>query len=211
MGKKVHIFPIAVFLLVLFYFVVLRARPMNGSTASNSFAIAATFVIGICFALGPLSRFRPHVFLSKLRYRKALGLWGFLFAAIHTVGALVIVYGTNIISVYSPSGENFWAIMAGTTALVIFLAMIITSRAKYIGSMGYIKWKRLQRTGYIAFFFVLVHFTIINKWAFVGRQLGQFLFAFVMLVLLIRILVVLMGKKEAYKPEKFYEVHEMEE
>ena len=88
--------------------------------------------------------------------------------------------------------------------------MTITSRVKYIKSMGYEKWKRLQRTGYIAFFFVLIHFTLINGGAFVSRQVGQLLFAFVLFILLVRILVILMGRKEAYKPEEFHEVHEIE-
>ena len=210
MKYKIHLVPIVIFLLTLIYFVAFRGRPLDPSTASNSFAIAATFVIGFCFLLGPLSRLRPHAFVHLLRYRKALGLWGFLFAAIHVACAILLVYGLNILSAYNPSGENFWSIIAGTIAFIIFLVMTVTSRVKYIKSMGYEKWKRLQRTGYIAFFFVLIHFTIINGMSFVNRTLGQLLFAFVLFVLLLRVLIILMGKKEAYKPEEFHEVHEME-
>ncbi|MFA4820416.1 MAG: ferric reductase-like transmembrane domain-containing protein [Candidatus Aenigmatarchaeota archaeon] len=204
MKHKIHIIPVLVFLLTLFYIVVIRARPMTPGVASNSFAIAATFVIGLCFLLGPLSRLKPHIFVPRLKYRKALGLWGFLFAAIHTAGAIILEFNTIV------SGENFYSIISGIIAFAIFTAMTVTSTGKAIHKMGYQKWKRLQRTGYIAFFLVLIHFTIIEKGAFVSRQLGQVLFAFVLLVLLIRILVILMGKKEAYKEEDFHEVHGIE-
>ena len=204
MKHKIHLIPAVTFFLILFYTVVIRARPLTPGVVSNSFAIAATFIIGLCFLLGPLSRLKPHKFVPCLKYRKALGLCGYLFAAIHAAGAIVLEF--NIIA----SGENLYSIISAIFAFIIFTVMTITSTGKAIQKMGYQKWKRLQRTGYIAFFLVLIHFTIIEKGVFVSRQLGQVLFAFVLLVLLIRILIILMGKKEAYKPEEFHEVHGIE-
>src|SRR3989338_591578 len=209
MKYKIHLVPIIFFLLILAYFVLVRARPLEVGTVSNSFAVAATIVIGLCFITGPLSRLKPH-FVHLLKYRKPLGLWGFAFAAIHTVAAFAVEYSFNIFFAYSPANENLLALIGGTIAFVIFLAMALTSRVKYIKSMGYEKWKKLQRTGYIAFFFVLLHFTLINNMAFVNRQIGQLLFAFALFVLLLRMLVILLGKREAYKPEEFHEVHEIE-
>ncbi|HLC67833.1 MAG TPA: ferric reductase-like transmembrane domain-containing protein [archaeon] len=203
MRYKIHLFPIALFLLTLVYFVVVRARPFDPGTFNNSFAIAATFIIGICFITGPLSRLKPH-FVHLLKYRKPLGLWGFAFAAIHAGAALILNLDTIT------SAENIISTISAVIAFVIFLAMALTSRVKYIKSMGYEKWKKLQRTGYIAFFFVLLHFTLINNMAFVNRQIGQLLFAFALFVLLLRMLVILLGKREAYKPEEFHEVHEIE-
>ena len=202
--KKIHFVPVIIFLLVLFYFVAIRARPLSPGVASNSFAIAATFVIGLCFVLGPLSRMKPDAFLPMLRHRKPLGLWGFLFAAIHVAGVLIIAFGT----IADP--ENLYSTISGIVAFAIFTLMAATSTGKAIARMGYAKWKKLQRVGYIAFFLVLIHFTIIEKGAFVSRQIGQAIFGFVLLVLLLRILMILAGKKEAYKEHEFHEVHGIE-
>jgi len=202
--KKVHLIPIAIFLLTLFYLVVIRARPLAPGTVANSFAIAATFVIGLCFVLGPLSRMKSSTFMPMLRHRKPLGLWGYLFAVIHVTAVLILAYE----DITNP--ENFYSMLTGILAFIIFTLMAVTSTGKAIAKMGYPKWKKLQRTGYIAFFFVLVHFTVLEKGAFVSRQLGQALFGFVLLVLLLRILMILAGKKEAYKEHEFHELHEIE-
>ena len=202
--KKIHLVPIIVFLLTLFYLVVIRARPLAPGTAANSFAIAATFVIGLCFVLGPLSRMKSSTFIPMLRYRKPLGLWGFLFASIHVAAVLVIAFDT----ITAP--ENIYSMAGGIIAFIIFTLMAVTSTGKAIAKMGYPKWKKLQRTGYIAFFLVLLHFTVLDNGAFVSRQLGQLLFGFVLLVLLIRILMIIAGKKEAYKEHEFHELHGIE-
>src|SRR3989338_11025263 len=153
MKYKIHLVPIIFFLLILAYFVLVRARPLEVGTISNSFAVAATIVIGLCFITGPLSRLKPH-FVHLLKYRKPLGLWGFAFAAIHAGAALILNLDTIT------SAENIISTISAVMAFVIFLSMALTSRVKYIKSMGYEKWKKLQRTGYIAFFFVLLHFKI---------------------------------------------------
>ncbi len=204
MKNKIHLVPAIIFLLILFYIVVVRARPLSPGTVSNSFAIAATVVIGICFVLGPLSRIRQS-YVQQLRYRKPLGLWGYLFAAIHVAGALIIAFDTIV------DPDNFYSIISGIIAFAIFTLMAATSTGRSIARLGYPKWKKLQRTGYIAFFLVLIHFTIIENGAFVSRQLGQALFGFVLLVLLLRILMILAGKKEAYRQEEFHELHGIEE
>lgn len=200
--RKIHLVPAVVFLLTLIYFVLIRARPLSPGTVSNSFAIAATFVIGLCLVLGPLSRMKHKA--SILRHRKPLGLWGFLFAAIHVAAVFMISLDT----ITDPA--NMYSIISGAAAFAIFSIMAATSRSKAIEKMGYAKWKRLQRTGYLAFFLVLIHFAVIENGAFVSRQIGQLLLGFVLLVLLLRILVILAGKKEAYKPGEFHEVHGIE-
>ncbi|MBI4174281.1 MAG: ferric reductase-like transmembrane domain-containing protein [Candidatus Aenigmarchaeota archaeon] len=203
MKRKIHLLPIAIFLMTLFYLVVVRSRPLAPGTLSNSFAIAATFVIGLCFLLGPLARMKPH-FVAYLRFRKPLGLWGYLFAAIHAAAALLIAFGT----ITDP--ENLISIISGIIAFAIFTLMAATSTGKAIAKLGFHKWKKLQQTGYIAFFLVLVHFAIIEKGAFISRQIGQLLFGFVLLILLLRILVILAGRKQAYEHEDFHELHGIE-
>lgn len=200
--KKIHLVPVIIFLIVLFYLVVIRARPLAPGTAANSFAIGATFVIGLCFFLGPLSRMSSK-YVVWLRHRKPLGLWGFLFAAIHVGAVMLLDFGT----ITAP--ENLYSMISGIIAFVIFALMTATSTGKAIAKMGYPKWKKLQRTGYIAFFFVLIHFTVLEN-GFVQRQLGQVLFGFVLLILLIRILMILAGRKEAYKEHEFHELHGIE-
>jgi len=203
MKNKIHLVPVIIFLITLFYLVVIRVRPLTPGTMANSFAIAATFVIGMCFLLGPLSRMRRS-FMPKLRYRKPLGLWGYLFACIH----VAVVLATHFDTITVP--ENLYSIISGIAAFAIFTLMAATSTGKAIAKMGYHKWKKLQRTGYIAFFLVLVHFTVIEQGAFISRTHGQLLFGFTLLVLLIRILMILAGKKEAYRQEEFHELHGIE-
>src|SRR3989338_2030013 len=114
MKHKIHLIPAVTFFLILFYTVVIRARPLTPGVVSNSFAIAATFIIGLCFLLGPLSRLKPHKFVPCLKYRKALGLCGYLFAAIHAAGAIVLEFNTIA------SGENLYSIISAIFAFIIF-------------------------------------------------------------------------------------------
>ena len=80
-------------------------------------------------------------------------------------------------------------------AILIFTLVASTSIVK-IEAHGFDRWQKIQRTGYLAFLLVILHFAVLENGQFIGRQLGQITLAFAALVLLARLLVLVFPKKK---------------
>jgi len=141
------------------------------------------------YFLGPLARFAWKTFSPKLEYRKPLGLFGYYFAIIHILLSLLIVPGETL-------GSNGLSLFFGMVAILIFTLVASTSMMKSIEAHGFERWQKIQRTGYLAFLFVIFHFVILENGEFIGRQLGQITLVFASLVLLARLLVLIFPKKK---------------
>jgi len=178
---------VIVFFSIMFYFVVLRGQPFDLAFANRAFAIGAVFLIGASYFLGPLARFAWNTFSPKLEYRKPLGLYGFYFAIIHILLSLLIVPGETL-------GSNGLSLFFGMIAILIFTLVASTSMTKSIEAHGFDRWQKIQRTGYLAFLLVILHFVVLGNGSFINRQLGQLTLAFAALVLLARLLVLAFKK-----------------
>lgn len=179
------IIAIAVFALIMSYFVVLRNLPFNLAFTNRTFAISSVFLIGLSFILGPLARFLPKIFVPMLEYRKPLGLLGYGFAIVHVIMSLLIVES----EVYA---ESRLSLVAGMLALLIFSFVAFSSMTRSIKAFGFERWQQIQRSGYLAYALVIVHFSILEGGEFIGRQLGQVTLVFALLVLALRVIVLFM-------------------
>jgi len=175
-----------VFGLIMFYFVYIRGQSFDLAFSNRAFAIAAVFLIGSSYIIGPLARF-SKTFAKKLQYRKPLGLYGYSFAVIHILLSLLIVPGEELAS-------NSLSLFFGMIAVLIFSFVAASSMVKSIDAFGFDRWQKIQRMGYIAFVLVILHFTVLDNMAFVNRQLGQITLAFALLVILARILTIFFKK-----------------
>lgn len=174
---------------------------------NKAVAMSATILIGISFLLGPLTRFWPNQFISHLYLRKHLGIIGFWFAALHAIMSLVLLNPSNYSKFFLESGKfnliGESSMLFGILSFLIFTAISITSLPPIEKHMHPDQWKLVQRMGYLAYFFVLLHVTIMgysgwfraDSWQYGMASISLISALFVLFVLLIRILVIRTSKK----------------
>jgi len=134
--------------------------------ANKGIALASVILIALSFALGPCAHFWPKTFVPKLYLRKHLGLLGFGFAGIHSIMSVLLFSPayypkffteTGMLSLYGELSMLF-----GVLSFGVFSIVAITSLPSIEASLPQDAWLKLQRLGYLAFFFVLLHVFIMG-------------------------------------------------
>jgi methionine sulfoxide reductase heme-binding subunit len=93
--------------------------------------------------------------------RKALGNYGFMYAAIHLLIFLGLDYGFNLWAIWRDVGTK-WYIIIGLLAFLMLLPLAITSFKYWMKRMGK-DWKRLHALVYIISPLVAFHFLLSVK------------------------------------------------
>lgn len=204
--KKTSAIVFIVFGLCLAYAIVryniVRSIPFDNLPlfiANKAIALSATILIGLSFLLGPLAHvwkgLIPHLYL-----RKHLGVIGFGVAALHTLMSLVLLDKTYYPKFYTESGKfNLMgesALLFGILSFLIFSVIAITSLPPIEKHMHPGQWKLVQRMGYLAYFFVLLHVTVMgfagwfnpDSWKYGLASISLIAALFIIFVLLVRIL-----------------------
>ncbi len=175
--------------------------------ANKAIALSATILIGLSFLLGPLVRIWPGKLTSSLYLRKHLGVIGFAVASIHALMSLVLLNPANYSKFYLESGKfnlvGESSILFGILSFLIFSAISITSLPPVEKQMHPDQWKLVQRFGYLAYFFVLLHVVIMgyqgwfspDSWKYGMASISLISALFVLFVLLMRVLVISFSKK----------------
>jgi len=162
-------------------------------------AVVATILIAITLLLGPLSRFFPKHFRHDLIYRKPLGLAGFGFGALHVIVTFFNTYNADLVYIFSEANPNFLPVVYGTVALLIIVALAITSKKKSIKNLGFVNWKTFQRTAYIALAFIMLHFAFVGEGYFLKSNIGKTVLVLGALAILLKIVTIALrkGKKHS--------------
>ena len=182
--RHVHTTVISITVALLLYYLFYRGRALfDLGTWNRIFAFGAVFLLGLSFLLGPLNYFWPRLFAVELHHRKALGLWGFFFVSAHILISFFIARDEML--------RHPWSMSFAIVAFLIFIIMAITSTAYWVQRLGYARWKSVQRTGYLAFFLVLLHVGILEIGEITEHPLIPIAFVFMILVLLARIIIFL--------------------
>jgi len=95
------------------------------------------------------------------RRKKALGVYGFMFAAIHLLIFLGLDYGFKLALVWMDVSNKLY-IWLGAAAFLLLLALAITTFKKMKQALKK-NWKRLHRAVYIISPLVVLHFILIEK------------------------------------------------
>lgn len=193
-NKIAHGISILVIILFALYYFVLKGFPTNLGFLNAVIAFSSTFLIGFSFILGPLARFIKPL-RKDLLYRKVFGLWGFALAVIHASLSVLVILEQPSELILADAASLAFAAMA----LIIFLLMALTSTNEWIAKLGPKNWKSLQRTGYLAFLFVLFHIFLLGGGVFLSRETGHWVIAFSLLLLFLRAIVIILKKPSEQK------------
>jgi len=93
--------------------------------------------------------------------RKALGNYGFLYAALHVTTFFILDYGLNLAAVWRDVGSKSFIII-GALSFLLLLPLAVTSFNYWMKRLGK-NWKRLHRLAYIISPLVVVHFFMAKK------------------------------------------------
>lgn len=100
-------------------------------------------------------------FKRALQVRRALGLYAFLYAAIHFLVFIGLDYGFDPTLLWGALFERPYAVV-GFAAFVILIALAITSTRDWMKRLGKV-WMRLHQWVYLAVVLVIVHFVWLVK------------------------------------------------
>jgi methionine sulfoxide reductase heme-binding subunit len=98
---------------------------------------------------------------EPLLRRKALGNYGFFYAALHVVNFFVLDYALDLWAIWRDVGTKFYIII-GAIAFVLLLPLAITSFNYWMKRLGR-NWKRLHRLAYLISPLVVAHFFMAKK------------------------------------------------
>lgn len=207
--KKVSTVVLVVFGICLTYafirYNIVRNVPFDNFPlfiTNKAAALSATILIGISFLLGPLARFWPNQFSPHLYLRKHFGVIGFAMAALHAIMSLVLLNPANYPRFYLQNGKfnliGESSMLFGILSFLIFSAISVTSLPPIEKHMHPNQWKLVQRFGYLAYIFVLLHVTImgfqgwfrIDSWQYGMASISLISALFIIFVLLMRVLVI---------------------
>ena len=99
---------------------------------------------------------------SLIAYRRALGLYGFAFAAIHFVTYVALDRMGSVSSTIEEILSRRF-LLVGFIALALMLPLAVTSTNAMIRKLGPVRWKLLHRLAYIAAILGVVHYYMLVK------------------------------------------------
>ncbi len=176
----------AVRLLVLGARGELGANPI--ATALNQLGLVALVFLIASLAATPLKVALGWTW--PIRIRRMLGLYAFFYASLHFLTYLGLDQVFDLPAVFADITKRKF-IAVGFTAFVLLVPLAITSTDAMVRRLGYVRWKRLHRLGYLAAALGVVHFI----WR-VKKDLSQPLTYGAVLALLLAIRLVAFGLKK---------------
>jgi sulfoxide reductase heme-binding subunit YedZ len=119
---------------------------------------ALRFLI-ITLAITPLRRLGGP---SLIRYRRALGLLAFYYAALHLTVYMVLDQGLDFAAIWADIVKRPY-ITVGMFAFVMLVPLAVTSNNAMIRRLGGATWQRLHRLVYVATAAAAIHFVMVVK------------------------------------------------
>jgi sulfoxide reductase heme-binding subunit YedZ len=156
----------------------LTVNPIQEATFRTGKTALVLLVLSLaCTPVNTLLGFRP-----ALRVRRALGLYAFMYAAIHFVIFVGVDYGFDLSLSREAVFEKRYALV-GFAAFLVMLPLALTSTKGSMKRLGR-TWKRLHQGVYVAALLVIVHYVWLVK---ADIRVPLLYGALVVLLLLLRI------------------------
>ena len=139
----------------------LGADPQN--TLERLLGLWALRFIILSLAITPLRRLGGP---SLIRYRRAIGLLAFYYAALHLTVYLVLDQGLDFRAIWADIVKRPY-ITVGMLAITMLVPLAITSNNAMIRRLGAAAWQRLHRLVYVAAAAAAIHFLwLVKSWTF---------------------------------------------
>jgi sulfoxide reductase heme-binding subunit YedZ len=119
----------------------------------------AIILLGLSLACSPLSTYAG--WKDAIKLRRALGLYAFMYAAVHFFLFAVVDFGLQF-DLIVPEFLQKYYLWAGLPAFIILLALAATSFRRAMRRMGK-NWKRLHRFIYLGAILVVLHLALVIK------------------------------------------------
>jgi len=141
----------------------LTANPIQAIEKRTGFT-AITFLV-LSLACTPLAFLGWKELTQR---RKALGNYGFMYAAIHVTIFVAVDYGLNLNAILRDVGKKPYIII-GATAFLLLLPLAVTSFNYWMKRLGK-NWKRLHKLVYFISPLVVIHFFMARKGDFLNLK-----------------------------------------
>jgi methionine sulfoxide reductase heme-binding subunit len=135
----------------------LGADPMK--TLERTLGLWALRFLILALAITPLRRLGGP---SLIRWRRAIGLLGFYYAAMHLTVYLVLDQGLDLRAIWADIVKRPY-ITIGMLAFTILVPLAVTSNGPMIRRLGAAAWQRLHRLVYLATALAAIHFLLLVK------------------------------------------------
>ena len=99
---------------------------------------------------------------NLVRYRRAIGLLAFYYAALHLTVYMLLDQGLDIAAIWADIVKRPY-ITVGMGAFVVLVPLAVTSNDAMIRRLGGAAWQRLHRLVYVAAAAAAVHFVMVVK------------------------------------------------
>jgi len=160
---------------------------------TGRYAMVLLLISLTCTPLNTILGFRP-----ALKVRRALGLYAFFYASLHFFIFSVLDFQLNL-SLILREIVNKRYIIVGTLALVILVALALTSTQRSMKRLGKL-WKTLHQLVYAAAILVILHFMWVVK-----SDIREPLFYGAVLALLLLVRIPAIRKKLSARPPRWIE------
>jgi sulfoxide reductase heme-binding subunit YedZ len=100
--------------------------------------------------------------VNLLRYRRAIGLLAFYYAALHLITYVVLDQGLDFQAIWADIVKRPY-ITIGMATFVVLLPLAVTSNNASIRRLGGQAWARLHRLVYVAAIGAVLHFILVVK------------------------------------------------
>jgi len=128
---------------------------------NKAISLAAVVFVASSYMVGKVIRWHDHDHALRLVVIKFCGLVGFFLAVAHSTFSLALwspaYYGKYFDEAGRMSLQGEIMLSVGVLALLFLLSPAITTLPMMPKELGRFRWKRSQRTGYLALALVLVH------------------------------------------------------
>lgn len=135
----------------------LSANPIQDITYRSGYTALVLLVLSL--ACTPASSLLGQKWAIKLR--RPLGLYAFLYAAIHLLIFAVLDYGLDLGLIWQTVQEKRY-VVAGLAALLLLVPLAVTSTKGWQRRLGK-RWKALHRLVYLAAPLAVIHFVWLVK------------------------------------------------
>lgn len=136
-------------------------------------------LIFVMLSLTPTVIARVSGYRDVLRIRRALGLYGFMYAVVHFLVFTGLDYGFDFGLILRAVWEGP-LVRVGLVALIVLVPLAVTSTTGWVRRLGR-NWKRLHRLSYVASGLAVLHYA----WRFKELRTGPLLVGAALLLLLL--------------------------